>query len=121
MPQTIKKLSPLAAQACVPCRGGGPRVEGEDLNRLTAELGGDWRVVADRRLRKEFLFPDFRGALAFAELVGKLAEEVNHHPDLAVSWGRTVVTVWTHKIGGLSEVDFVFAAKVDALQASGRG
>ena len=90
-------------------------MEGMELGKLVAELGGGWVVVEGKRLEKGFKFPDFRQALAFANKVGELAENVNHHPDITISWGQAKVVIWTHKIGGLSEADFVFAAKVDGL------
>lgn len=116
MLETSAKNVPLAQRDCIPCRGNITPLPGEDLTRLQSELGGGWLLKAGRRLEKEFRFPDFREALGFANQVGALAESVGHHPDLLVSWGLTRVTVWTHKIGGLSEADFVFAAKVDRLK-----
>jgi len=109
--------SELAALECVPCKGGIPPLQGEALAAWAQRLGGGWQVVDDHHLAKEFRFKDFRQALGFTNRVGELAETVNHHPDLLLSWGRVKVTLWTHKIGGLSETDFVFAAKVDALEA----
>jgi 4a-hydroxytetrahydrobiopterin dehydratase len=82
---------------------------------LHARLGPSWKVVDEHHLEKEFSFRNFRLALDFANRVGELAESVNHHPDLALSWGKVGVRLWTHKIGGLSETDFVFAAKTDRL------
>jgi 4a-hydroxytetrahydrobiopterin dehydratase len=112
--------SELAALECVPCKGGIPPMQGEALASWAQRLGGDWQVIDGHHLAKEFRFKDFRQALAFTNQVGELAETVNHHPDLLLSWGRVLVTLWTHKIGGLSETDFVFAAKVDALAATPR-
>ncbi|MBI5240509.1 MAG: 4a-hydroxytetrahydrobiopterin dehydratase [Elusimicrobia bacterium] len=106
---------PLAERECVPCRGGVPPLEGETLRALLAELGNGWEAPEGKRLEKEFKFPGFREALAFADRVGELADGLNHHPDITVAWSRAVVVVWTHKIGGLSEADFVFAAKVDLI------
>jgi 4a-hydroxytetrahydrobiopterin dehydratase len=80
-------------------------------------LGNGWRLVDDHHLEKEFPFPDFRSALEFTNRVGELAEAVGHHPDIYLSWGRVRVILWTHKIDGLAEADFVFAAKTDALLA----
>ncbi|MCJ7511531.1 MAG: 4a-hydroxytetrahydrobiopterin dehydratase [Anaerolineales bacterium] len=108
--------SDLAALECIPCKGGIPPMKGEELVRWAQRLGGGWQVVDEHHLSKEFHFKDFRQALAFTNQVGELAEKVNHHPDLCLSWGRVQVALWTHKIGGLSETDFIFAAKVDALQ-----
>ena len=106
---------PLAQQQCIPCRGGVPPLEGPALEALAEELGGGWRVIDGHHLEKEYRFPNFVTALAFVNRVGELAEQQNHHPDLFLAWGRVVVRIWTHKIDGLTESDFVFAAKTEAL------
>lgn len=105
----------LAEKECVPCKGGVPPLEGEELEELAAELDAGWRVVEAHHLEKEFSFPDFLQALEFTNEVGELAEEQGHHPDIHLAWGKVRVTVWTHKIDGLTESDFVFAAKVEEL------
>lgn len=105
----------LASKACTPCSGGVPPLKGQALADLARRLGGGWTVADEHHLEKTFHFPDFRTALAFTQRVGDLAETVGHHPDIHLSWGKARVIVWTHKINGLSEADFVFAAKVDAL------
>jgi 4a-hydroxytetrahydrobiopterin dehydratase len=105
----------LAAKHCVPCQGGVPPLEGDELRSYQEELGGDWDVVDGHHLRKTFEFEDFVTALDFVNRVGALAEEEGHHPDLRLSWGQVVVEVWTHKIDGLTESDFVLAAKIDRL------
>ncbi|WP_425154754.1 4a-hydroxytetrahydrobiopterin dehydratase [Candidatus Palauibacter sp.] len=107
---------PLAQQQCIPCRGGVPPLEGAALEALAEELGGGWRVIDGHHLEKEYRFPNFVTALAFVNRVGELAEQQNHHPDLFLAWGRVVVRIWTHKIDGLTESDFVFAAKTEALE-----
>lgn len=107
----------LASRECVPCRGGVPPLEGEQLHELHAMLGGGWRLVDEHHLEKEFAFPDFRTALEFTNRVGELAESVGHHPDIHLAWGRVRLSLWTHKIGGLAEADFAFAARMDALPA----
>ena len=109
--------SRLAQQQCIPCRGGVPPLEGDELARLEGELGSGWRVVDGHHLEKEYTFPDFATALSFINRVGAMAEEQNHHPDLYFTWGKARVTIWTHKIDGLTESDFVFAAKTEALYA----
>ncbi len=86
-----------------------------ELSRNLERLGGAWQVAEGHHLEKEYTFKDFRQALAFTNRIGVLAESVGHHPDLHLAWGKVKVIVWTHKIGGLSETDFVFAAKVDAF------
>jgi 4a-hydroxytetrahydrobiopterin dehydratase len=87
----------------------------EQIAPWLERLGGGWQVVEAHHLEKEFRFKDFRQALGFTNRVGELAEQIGHHPDMHLAWGRVGVTIWTHKIGGLSEADFIFAAKVDAL------
>ena len=105
----------LANRHCVPCRGGTPRLRGADIAELRRQLHPDWQVVDEHHLERTFRFPDFRQALAFTNRVGELAEAEAHHPDLHLAWGRVRVEVWTHKIQGLTESDFVMAAKADAL------
>ncbi|MBI4023490.1 MAG: 4a-hydroxytetrahydrobiopterin dehydratase [Verrucomicrobia bacterium] len=108
------KTCNLADKKCVPCRGGVPALKGAELRNLAAQLEG-WTVVDEHHLSKAFKFPDFATALAFVNRVGELAEGVGHHPDLHLAWGKVVVTIWTHKINGLTESDFIFAAKTDVL------
>ncbi len=107
--------SDLARKACVPCRGGVPPLAGPELADLEAALGGGWRAVDEHHLEKEFGFEDFRSALDFTNRVGELAEEQGHHPDIYLSWGRVRTQIWTHKIDGLTESDFILAAKIDEL------
>jgi 4a-hydroxytetrahydrobiopterin dehydratase len=110
--------SPLAQKQCVPCKGGVPPLRGEALRALHEQLGGDasgWRVESEHHLEKEYRFRDFAEALAFVNRVGAMADEQNHHPDVLLAWGRARITIWTHKIDGLTESDFVFAARCDAL------
>ncbi len=108
-------MSELASRECVPCRGGVEPLKGEALAELAAELGGDWRVVDEHHLEKTYSFPDFRTALDFTNAVGELAEEVNHHPEIYLTWGKVKIELYTHKIGGLHEADFVWAARADRL------
>jgi len=108
-------ITSLAAENCVPCKGGVPPLKGEDLAAVTRELGGDWRVVNEHHLEREFEFPDFATALAFTNRVGEIAEKEGHHPDIYLAWGKVRVTIWTHKIDGLTRSDFVLAAKIDRV------
>ncbi len=105
--------SDLAAKNCVPCRGGVPPLKGEEMRRLLEQLGNDWTVVDDHHLEKNYKFKDFAEALGFTNRIGAIAEEQGHHPDIYLAWGKVGVTIWTHKITGLTESDFVFAAKCD--------
>jgi 4a-hydroxytetrahydrobiopterin dehydratase len=108
-------VSELARRRCVPCRGGVAPLRGEPLEALHAQLDAGWSVVKEHHLEKEYRFKDFAEALAFVNRVGALAEGEQHHPDLVLTWGRVRVAIWTHKIDGLTESDFVFAAKTDEL------
>ena len=110
-------MSELASKTCVPCRGGVPTLKGEALTALQKQVEG-WKVVDEHRLAKTFKFPDFRKALEFVNRVGELAEEQGHHPDLYLAWGKVEVSTWTHKIDGLTENDFILAAKIDQLYRS---
>lgn len=96
-------------------------MRGEVLERYRRQLREGWRVVADQKLEREFSFPDFRQALAFTNQVGELAEQEGHHPDVFLAWGLVRLTLWTHSSGGLTESDFILAAKVDALEAGVAG
>ncbi len=104
----------LADRHCVPCRGGVPALKGEALAHYAAQLPG-WQVVNEHHLSKTFAFPDFRTALDFVNRAGAVAEQEGHHPDLLLSWGRVEVSIWTHKIDGLTESDFILAARLDAV------
>ena len=106
-------MNELAAKECVPCKGGVPPLEGQRLEELQKQLGNDWKVVGGHHLEKEFTFKNFREALAFTNQVGELAEAQNHHPDIFLAWGKVKITIWTHKINGLTESDFVLAAKIE--------
>lgn len=108
-------MSTLAEKKCVPCKGGMPPLKGKDLARLAGELDGGWKVVAERQLEKEFKFKDFREALDFTNKIGEVAEAEGHHPDIYLTWGKVKLTVSTHKINGLTESDFILAAKADRL------
>jgi 4a-hydroxytetrahydrobiopterin dehydratase len=110
-------MSELANKACVPCRGGIPPLKGEELASLQKQVDG-WNVIEEHHITRVLKFPDFRGALKFVNQVGNLAEEQGHHPDIFLAWGRVEITIWTHKINGLTESDFILAAKIDQIHAS---
>lgn len=109
-------MSDLASKTCVPCRGGVPPLAGEELAKLSREVP-QWKIVDGHHIVRSFAFPDFRQALAFVNKVGAIAEEQGHHPDIFLTWGKADVTTWTHKINGLTESDFILAAKIDRLLA----
>ena len=105
--------SDLAAKTCVPCRGGVPPLGAEEIKALLAQLGSEWTVVDEHHLHKTYAFKDFADALAFTNRAGAVAEEQGHHPDILLAWGKVGITIWTHKIDGLTESDFVLAAKLE--------
>ncbi len=106
-------MSELAQENCIPCRGGVPPLKGEELDALQEKLGNGWQIINEHHLEKEYIFADFRQALDFTVKVGKVAENQGHHPDIYLAWGKVKLTIWTHKIDGLTESDFIFAAKAD--------
>jgi 4a-hydroxytetrahydrobiopterin dehydratase len=105
----------LAEKDCVPCRGGVPPLDAGAVAGYLRQLQPGWEAPKNHHLVRTFTFPDFKAALAYVARVGALAEEQGHHPDLYLAWGKVRVEVWTHKIDGLTESDFVFAAKCDRL------
>jgi 4a-hydroxytetrahydrobiopterin dehydratase len=107
-------MSTLASKTCVPCKGDVPPLKGAELQKLESEVPG-WEVVNEHHLEKTYKFPDFAKALAFVNRIGELAEQQGHHPDIYLSWGKVGVKTWTHKIDGLTESDFILAAKIDQL------
>src|SRR5687767_13980182 len=112
-PWSEEVVMALADQKCVPCMGGVPPIAADRSEVLLRELGGDWRLNALGHLACVYIYPDFRHPLAFANVVGEIAESEGHHPDLHVGWGKCGVEIWTHKIDGLTESDFYLAAKAD--------
>jgi 4a-hydroxytetrahydrobiopterin dehydratase len=106
-------MSGLAGKKCVPCSGGVPPLRGTEITGLLDQLGDGWKVVGEHHLEREYAFGDFRGALAFTNRVGDIAESEGHHPDVYLAWGKVKLSIWTHKIDGLTESDFILAAKAD--------
>jgi len=113
-------MSDLASRSCVPCRGGVAPLTGDALKALESALGDRWSVVGEHHLVREYSFADFAGALALVNRIGEVAEAEGHHPDLELGWGRVAVKIFTHAIDGLTESDFVLAAKIERLANQGR-
>ena len=105
----------LSSKACIPCSGGVPALKGKELSDILAKLGNDWEVVDEHHLEKIYTFRNFREALTFTNKAGEVAEAEGHHPSILLEWGKVTVTVWTHKIDGLTESDFILAAKIDRI------
>lgn len=110
-------MTDLANKTCVPCRGGIPPLKGKELADIHRQLPefAHWTVVNEHHLQREYKFSDFRSALAFVNHVGELAEQQGHHPDILLAWGKVGITIWTHAVDGLTESDFILAAKIDRL------
>lgn len=105
----------LSQKNCVPCKGGVPPLRGEELAKLMSQISNNWQLNKAGHLEASFTFKTFRQALNFANQVGDIADMEGHHPDLYVSWGRCAIEIWTHKIQGLTESDFILAAKIDEI------
>ncbi len=108
----------LAEKKCVPCKGGVPPLKGLELERILQEVP-EWRAVDEHQINRTFTFPDFKQALAFVNRVGNIAEDQGHHPDIFLTWGKVDITLWTHKIDGLTESDFIMAARIDRALKQG--
>jgi 4a-hydroxytetrahydrobiopterin dehydratase len=113
--EEVNKMSDLASKTCVPCKGGASPLAGKELEALVKQVP-QWKVVNGHHITRTFTFPDFRQALAFVNKAGEIAELQGHHPDILLSWGKAEITTWTHKIDGLTESDFILAAKIDKLK-----
>ena len=103
----------LADQQCIPCRGDVPPLTQDEAEALLQKLDDGWRLNADGHLERAYSFSNFDHAMELANAVAEIAANENHHPDLHIAWGRCTVEIWTHKIKGLTESDFFFAAKTD--------
>lgn len=105
----------LSKKTCTPCLKGTPPLKGEKLNQLYQQLKDGWKIIEEHHLEKEYKFTNFKEALSFTNRVGEIAEKEGHHPDIYLSYGKVKIELWTHKINGLSESDFILAAKCDAI------
>jgi 4a-hydroxytetrahydrobiopterin dehydratase len=113
-------MTSLAEKTCVPCRGGVPPLTGKELADVHRQLPefAHWKVVNEHHITRSYNFSDFRSALEFVKKVGEVAEDQGHHPVIQLTWGKVDITIWTHKIDGLTESDFILAAKIDKLQGA---
>ena len=107
-------MKELSLKRCTPCKGGVPPLSGQQLTSLHERLPS-WKVIDQHHLEKLFEFPDFKTALAFVNRVGALAEDEGHHPDIFLAWGKVDIRTYTHKVDGLTENDFILAAKIDEM------
>lgn len=105
----------LAQKKCVPCHGGMPALPDDEVRRLLSQLAYGWQEVDGKEIAKDYAFKNFVQAVDFVNAITPIAEQEGHHPDLEVGWGRVRVRLRTHAIDGLTENDFILAAKIDQL------
>lgn len=110
-------MTGLAEKHCIPCRGGVSPLTPQQIQPLHRQVD-TWEVVRNHHICKTFPFPDFKSALEFVNRVAEIAEREDHHPDIFLAWGKVEITIWTHKIDGLSESDFVLAAKIEEVSGN---
>lgn len=105
----------LKEKKCKPCEGGIPALTSKEIDILLEQIKTDWTILENKKLRREFRFVNFKQTMEFVNRVADIAEEEGHHPEMTVGYGHCEIEIWTHAIGGLSENDFILAAKIDVL------
>ncbi|MBI2637700.1 MAG: 4a-hydroxytetrahydrobiopterin dehydratase [Candidatus Sungbacteria bacterium] len=108
----------LAEKKCVPCEIGTPPFSAEKVAEYSQSLKTAWEVRDNKKLHREFVFKDFKEAMAFVNAVAVLAESEGHHPDILIFYNKVAIELWTHASGGLTENDFILAAKIELLNTS---
>ena len=107
----------LTDKKCVPCEGGVQPFTAAQINDYLTQLKTEWEVVAFHKIKKQFKFKDFKEAMVFVNKVAEIAENEGHHPDITINYNRVTIELSTHSIGGLSENDFILAAKIEEVAA----
>ena len=111
----MTKTCKLSEKKCIPCHGGIPPLEQKEIDKLLSELSSEWLINEFGHIYKICTFLNFVDAVSFANKITDIAEQEGHHPDLAISYGQCIVEIWTHKVNGLTESDFILAAKIDGI------
>ncbi len=109
-------MIPLFHKQCVPCEGDVKPLGKEAIHEYIKQLHTKWLVFNMIKLRKEFRFKDFRAAMLFVNRVASVAETEGHHPDISIFYDKVIIELWTHAIGGLSDNDFILAAKIEQIE-----
>jgi 4a-hydroxytetrahydrobiopterin dehydratase len=105
----------LSKKKCVPCEGGVAPFDEHQIAEYKNHIQADWKVTDNKKISREYLFVNYRHTMEFVNKVANLAEEEGHHPDMHVHYGKVLIELSTHSIKGLSENDFILAAKIDKL------
>lgn len=105
----------LQNKKCIPCQGGIPPLTEEEIKPYLSQIKEDWQVLNAMKLHKEFKFDTFKQAIDFTNKVAEIAESENHHPNILINYNKVEIDIWTHKIDGLHENDFILASKIDTL------
>lgn len=105
----------LTEKKCVPCEGGVPPLNPQEIEELKKQISSDWKVLENFKIRKDYFFVNYRHTMEFVNKVARLAEEEGHHPVMHVYYAEVDIELWTHAINGLSENDFIMAAKIDKM------
>tara|TARA_A100001234_G_C12591194_1_gene370634 strand:- start:730 stop:1056 length:327 start_codon:yes stop_codon:yes gene_type:complete len=108
-------MAELSKKECIPCKGGIPPMDGEKAKEMLNLVHNDWNLVESHHIERVWTFTNFENALELVNAAGKICEEQNHHADFELGWGRVKAMIWTHKINGLTESDFILAAKFDEI------
>ncbi len=111
----VRIMGTLSAKDCIPCKGGVPPLDEEECGAFISQINEEWSIIEGHHLTRKWTFSDFATALAFTNELGQICEEQGHHADFELGWGRVVAIIYTHKIDGLTESDFVLAAKFDEV------
>jgi 4a-hydroxytetrahydrobiopterin dehydratase len=111
-------MSDLSSMECVPCRGGVPPLVGDELKGWHEKLANEWQLIEGHHISKLFEFSSFVKSIEFTNAMADLSESVGHHPVILINFKKVTVDVWTHKIDGLTDADFIFAAKIDEINIS---
>ena len=105
----------LKEKHCVACEGGTKPFNADEIKEYKKRVDNGWKIIDDKKIKREFPFENFKRGMAFAQNVAALANEEDHHPDMCINYSSVEIELSTHAIGGLSENDFIMAAKIDEV------